>query len=249
MTHEEMADLYELFVLGVLEPEEATEMESHLARHCPECQAGMRRAWALSALVGGTFPERVDPPKRLRRRVLASVGAEPKGGRLWLGALAALTACLLVGVIVLGLESERRAQELADVRTQLRQRTGDLTKLQTAMRILDEPETEQVVFGKGQPVPPRGRIFVNSQRGVLLLASHLPAAPSGKLYELWLLPKTGAPIPAGLFQADDQGNAFYLRNEPVDLAGTKALAVTLEPQAGSTTPTMPIVFSAGLGGS
>ena len=246
MTHEEMAELYELFVLGVLESEESVEIESHLARNCPECQAGVRKALAVGALFG-TLPELVEPSPRLRRRVLASVGIEPKGSRVWLGVLAALTACLFAGVIVLGLESERRSQELSEARTQLRQRTSDLAKLQTAMQILDQPETEQVVFGKGQPVPPRGRIFVNAQRGMLLLASHLPAAPSGKLYELWLLPKTGAPIPAGLFQADAQGNALYLRNEPVDVAATKALAVTLEPESGSAAPTSAVVFSAALG--
>jgi len=64
-----------------------------------------------------------------------------------------------------------------------------------------------VAFGKGQ-APPRGRVFVNRGRGVVLLASNLPPAPNGKIYELWLIPKGQAPIPAGLFQTDAQGNVL-----------------------------------------
>ena len=39
MTHEEISGMYELYALGVLEPEEREEIESHLARECPECRA------------------------------------------------------------------------------------------------------------------------------------------------------------------------------------------------------------------
>jgi anti-sigma-K factor RskA len=62
---------------------------------------------------------------------------------------------------------------------------------------------------------------------------------------MWFVPKTGAPIPAGLFQSDAQGNVLHMRNGAVDLSGTKAIAVSVEPAAGSSTPTT-VVFAAGL---
>ncbi len=245
MTHEEMRELYELYALGVLEPEEKAEMEEHLARNCPVCKAGVQRGLAFGALFGG-LPDSADPPKRLRRRILASVGVEAKTGYLWMGALAFLSACLLIGLVMLNRESSRRGEETERMRTALRQSTSDLSKVQTALSFLNEPETEQVVFGKGQPRPPRGHVFVNAARGVMLMASNLPAAPTGKIYEMWLVPKSGAPIPAGLFQSDAQGNALYIYNQAINRSGTKAIGVTLEPERGSNTPTMPLVIAAGL---
>jgi anti-sigma-K factor RskA len=245
MTHEELSELYELYAFGVLEGEERAEVEEHLARHCPECELGVRKAFAFSGTLA-MLPEPVEPPKHLRKRILASVGAEPNTNRWWMGALAFVSACLLIGIVLAGLERTRQTEELAQLRSQLRQNGVELTRLQAVMQILNQPETRQVVFGKGSPQPPQGRIFVNPQSGVLLIASHLPAPPAGKTYELWLVPKTGAPIPAGLFQSDAQGNALYLRSEAVNVASTKAVAVTLEPEAGSTTPTMPLVLAAAL---
>jgi hypothetical protein len=243
MTHDELKDLYELYVLGVIDGEEKIELEQHLAAKCPQCEAGLRQALQFSSLFG-TLPAAVEPSRGLRRRVLASVGVEPKSSRLWLGALAALSACLLIGVVVLAVDNTRRKDELAGVQTQLRETSNDRARIEEVLRFLNEPETEQVVFGKGQVQPPRGRIFVNP-RGVALIATNLPPAPPGKTYELWVVPKTGAPIPAGLFQSDAQGNASYLRTSPVDLSGTKAIAVSVEPAAGSQTPTT-VVFAAGL---
>ncbi len=117
-----------------------------------------------------------------------------------------------------------------------------------ALKFLNEPETKQVVFGQGQPKPPRGRVFVNPNRGVMLMVANLPQAPAGKLYELWLIPKTGAPQPAGLFQSDSQGNALYLREGLVDLSKTGAVAITLEPEAGSNAPTTTPLFVAPMSG-
>jgi anti-sigma-K factor RskA len=66
--------------------------------------------------------------------------------------------------------------------------------------------------------------------------------PPQKAYELWLIPRSGAPIPAGVFKPDARGSATVV--EPPLPAGTeaKAFAITIEPEAGSSTPTMPIVM-------
>jgi anti-sigma-K factor RskA len=116
----------------------------------------------------------------------------------------------------------------------------------SALQLLNQPETVQVLFGAGQTQPPRGRVFVNPQRGVLLMASNLPAPPPGKTYEMWVVPKAGGPVPAGLFRSDTQGHALYVRNEPINVTDTKAIAVTMEPEAGSMAPTLPLVLAAPL---
>jgi hypothetical protein len=91
--------------------------------------------------------------------------------------------------------------------------------------------------------PPEGRAIYSRERaGLVFVASNLHSLPAQKAYELWLIPMHGAPIPAGMFKPDARGGAMVL-NPPLP-AGVeaKAFAVTIEPEAGSQTPTMPIVM-------
>ena len=80
--------------------------------------------------------------------------------------------------------------------------------------------------------------------GVLLIASNLPALPAGKTYEMWVIPKGGMPRPAGLFQSGPQGTAMHILPGAVD--PTVTLAVTVEPDSGSASPTSDILFTARL---
>jgi hypothetical protein len=82
-------------------------------------------------------------------------------------------------------------------------------------------------------------VFLDPARGVLLLASNLPPAPAGKTYEMWVIPKaTGKPVPAGLFQSAADGTAIHVLPGPVDVAGTAAVAVTMNVAAGATVPNL-----------
>jgi anti-sigma-K factor RskA len=69
--------------------------------------------------------------------------------------------------------------------------------------------------------------------------SGLPAAPSGKTYEAWIIPASGKPRPAGLFSAGDT---------TVRLRGTvprhAVVAVTRERAGGVKAPTMTPILSA-----
>ena len=81
-----------------------------------------------------------------------------------------------------------------------------------------------------------------------MVALAAPNSDSGSVpicknsYELWLIPTSGAPIPAGVFKPDAHGSATVI-NPPLP-AGVeaKAFAMTIEPEQGSSTPTMPIVM-------
>jgi anti-sigma-K factor RskA len=79
-----------------------------------------------------------------------------------------------------------------------------------------------------------------------LIASNLPPLAPGKAYEMWTIPKGGSPRPAGVFQSDPQGSALHIFSGPVDTSTLETVAVTVEPESGSATPTMPLVFAAGL---
>jgi hypothetical protein len=150
---------------------------------------------------------------------------------------------MLVVTLWLSVQERRRENELADARREAIQVSADRDRLIQAFQILNQPETKRVNFGEGRPQPPRGNIFVHSKLGVLLIASNLPALPAGRTYEMWVIPTaTSAPRPAGLFQANAQGSAINLLPGPFD--SLYAVAVSVEPEAGSPAPTTtPIVVA------
>jgi hypothetical protein len=215
------------------------------------CAPRYRQALEMAAALGALTPA-AEPPRRLRRRLLASVGAERTGWQ-WTAAWAAVTSCLVLALLWVSIQDRRHAGELRAARDELRQTAASLARaqagaarLEDALTLLEEPETRQVIFGGKTPQPPRGRVFVNPRRGVVLVASNLPPAPPGRIYEMWLVPKSGAPRPAGLFQSAESGSALHLYSGPVDLAATAAVAVTIEPESGSPAPTTTPLFAAAL---
>jgi anti-sigma-K factor RskA len=245
MTCDELREDYGLYVLGVLEEPERSEIRAHLARGCQSCLAGVRSARELLTLMGTTAPP-AQPPARLRRRVLATVAGEAPPRSIWAPAWAAVAAAALIAVIFLNTRAQHAAVELARARAQSTRQTQELVRLHAALAIVRAPEARQVVFGQGAPQPPRGRIFVDPSRGVLLLASNLPPAPAGKTYEMWIISKGGKPAPAGLFQSGQDATALWVEPGPVDLAATAAVAVTLEPAGGVPQPTSQPVIAAAL---
>ena len=142
--------------------------------------------------------------------MLAAVGA-PTGPRLnWAPVWAAVAAGAIIAAVVFNTRVHRASAELAQAAAELEHmqaqsaaQTRELTRLNTAFAILNQPNVRQVIFGGGAPQPPRGRIFLDAARGVVLLASNLPPVPAGKTYEMWVIPKGkgGKPVPAGLFQS------------------------------------------------
>jgi anti-sigma-K factor RskA len=236
---QDFRDDFELYALGVLEPEQKAEIDAHLRTGCNTCEAALREALAMNAVLMSMAPD-VVPPARLKRRVLAGAGVQRMSWG-WLAALAA--ACMLMVALWLSVQERSRSAELAQVRHTLIQVSSQRDRLMQALSFLDDPATLPVSFGKGQPLPPHGNVFVHSKLGVLLIASNLPAAQSGKIYEMWVIPKGGAPRPAGLFQSEG-GTAMHILSGPLDLGTLGAVAVTLEPEAGSPAPTTtPIIVA------
>jgi anti-sigma-K factor RskA len=98
------------------------------------------------------------------------------------------------------------------------------------------------VAAQSPPQPQGKAIYVRDRASLIFLASNMPVLPPQKAYELWLIPTNGSPIPAGVFKPDARGSATVV--EPPLPAGVEAktFAITVEPEQGSSTPTMPIVM-------
>jgi anti-sigma-K factor RskA len=239
MTHPEMNELYELYVLGTLEPELASEINSHLADGCEYCAGRLREA-ALTTVAMSGMADQLEPPKHLRGRVLASVRRR-KQSNSWLYAVAGLAAaCVLL--LAFALWSANTARSLRD-------RIGVLTQerdqLRSAVEVLSRPDTRMVQFGNNNAA--HGRVFLSPNGGVVFAGSQLPQISSDKTFQLWLIPATGAPRSAGIFRADAAGDFVNVVPGPVDLTGIHAVAVSVEPRQGSPAPTTTPILVVSLG--
>ncbi len=243
MTCGEIREHLELYALGVLESEERLEIDAHLFNGCDLCQTNLRRAIGVnSAVLMAAAPE-VAPPAELRNRILASVrppaikiAREPARSFRWpvwaqAGAWAA-TAAALVGTVV---TLRDRDANIAALRAENTTSRREADRLNQALDFLRAPETRPA-SATPEATQPRGTYFI-SPKGVLLIASNLPSLRAGQAYQMWVIPKGKAPKPAGLFRPDPTGGAVHFVAQPVDVPSAAALAITVEPEAGSAAPT------------
>ena len=242
MTCEELREYCELCAMGVAGEPETSALGEHLNRQCEVCMAGMDRARELAAILSGAAPAAAPSPK-LRRRILASVGFE-RGSLGWTAFLAAALAISLCAAVYFAGRERDFAQTSVRLRDQLGRQNVELVGLNEAFAILNGPRTKVVSFGANQAQSPQGKVFVNPSAGVLLIASHLPPAPSGKVYEMWMLLKDGKPVRAGEFQSRSDGAAMHVHRGSLDMSAAGAVAMTMETEGGADRPTMPAVAQA-----
>jgi hypothetical protein len=245
MTCAELSDQYELYALGVIEEPERSELYAHLGRNCDVCTKEVRRAATLVSLLAGTASD-VEPPANLRGRVLASVGIVPQFRWNWMQTWATVAIGVFLGLIWLGHLRRERIKDVAlhDAMQQVQQSETAAAGLKEVLALLNAPDTIVRVSQEGAAQPPQGKVFLNPSRGVVLLASNLPPAPAGKIYEMWVIPAAGKPVPAGLFQTESTGTAVHFQPGPVNVSATGAVAVTMEAEGGAPQPTtQPIIVA------
>jgi hypothetical protein len=209
--------LYELYALGLLEEPELSEIEAELRSGSPDAQRLLRQALANNAMLATLAPA-ADPPPRLRRRILAA-------------------AALLGGLVYFSTEATRLRKDGFSVREELAVTQTELRRSHATLAFLRDPGTTILKSGSSEERQPVARVFVNPGQGVLLIANNLPRLEPGKVFEMWLVPKSGGPIPAGTFSADASGAALHRSTGSFDPNATAAVALSVEPDGGSPAPT------------
>jgi hypothetical protein len=101
------AEDYGLYVLGSLEPLVRNEIDEHLSAHCSVCTVEIAQYQSVWSAVGASTPF-VNPGRKLRRRVIESVGGKSSWWSMPLPMLAG-AAALVLSVAGAWVLTERRA--------------------------------------------------------------------------------------------------------------------------------------------
>jgi anti-sigma-K factor RskA len=258
--HAQFADDLALYAMGALDDQACPELQAHLGT-CGECRReleALRADMALLAL-SATGPQ---PPQRSRQRLMEALAAkslEVQAGRpvsapvrqwpRWLF-WAPLAACVVLIVHTGFLMNAHHQDRIAydTVVTELQAERKDNARAQEILAMLKDPKAQQLtlVAKKTPPQPQVKIIYVQDKGHVLLIANNVSELPADKAYQLWLLPaKGGDPMSAGTFKTDWRGHGMKLHYMQTAGIDAKGFAVTIEPEAGSETPTMPIVLEPG----
>lgn len=269
----EYLDLCAGYAVGSLEENERRELEAHLAKGCPICEAELERlsraAWLLAA---SARPVRA--PAALRSNVLAAVHREkaPAGTRraepgeapapiplppprpgipaAWIWAAAAAL------IAVVGALQWHAATYLQDQLTATRSEVAQLrqdVENEKAWAALSAAPKAQVIQLSPTPsaaaaITARATYDPDSHRALLTFSNF--SAPTGKDYELWVIGKSG-PASLGLVKADSAGRAVLRFSNLSASDSLSAFAVSLENAGGAptkTAPAGPVVMLGRVGG-
>ena len=160
-----------------------------------------------------------------------------------------------VMAVMAGMQVDQRKlaeQDLSVAQSQLTQSAAQIEHAKQVVNTLRDASAMQVALhvplnaGAVPKLDPEAHATYQPNTGALVfVADHLDPLQPQKTYELWLLPAQAgqAPIPAGLFKPDANGNATVVMPPLPKGVTAKGFGVTVENDGGSKTPTAPIVLA------
>ena len=247
--HEQFAEDLALYALGALEGDAKVSLEKHV-QSCASCRRELEQLRGDAALLAlnSTGPR---PPERAKARLMDAIAREPRAKKQerrisWWGVLGwAATAAMAIFAATLWQQNLQLKKDAAEADNAFEQRIAQLEKDAAMGRVLQAPDAERYSVMPASwktPPPPSGKAVYSREHGLVFIASNMDPLPAQKAYELWLIPRDGKPpIPAGMFKPDERGNVAMMHAMSAGVEA-KAFAVTIEPEQGSATPTMPIVL-------
>lgn len=147
----------------------------------------------------------------------------------------------LLGAIAWGVLTQRELGEVRDDNVALESEIDLLRQRSNATAYMLVPSFDA-------PQNAGGIAFFNLSGSGVISVTNLAPVPEGSAYQVWFYTTPEAePLPGATFAIDTNGTGFMLI--PADVGLFTDVAITLEPAAGSTTPTGPILLSGSTGGA
>jgi len=260
---EKFEELCAGYVLNALEPEEREEFEMLLQNASEEEQELYQEMRSAANQIAFSV-EGNQAPGVVRERILAQV--QPEENELsekaenemsssdedtnnfdrGTFAIAASFALLLVTLSLvfysfnLSTEISNQEEVIEEQQARISELQNDVQQKEELLSILESREVDLVMMS-GMEVNPNGYgkvIWDSESNRALLQVSNLPAVPSDKDYQLWII-KNNKPVSAGVFAVNDPGKDSFFKIEEM-AAGEQAadaFAITMEPKGGMPQPT------------
>jgi anti-sigma-K factor RskA len=255
------------YALGTLKETQLSNFTAHISL-CNVCRDELGRMQAGLASFAAVQPME-EIPAGARQRFMSRLTSDKapaskfvqmrnrsrlyimsKSFRHWLDTpmpLLILSGALAASLIFVAYDDAQHIHDLRNLMPQIKRLESETAQLAELKEFLRGTNAKQVSLHEKPPLTkaPEAHTLYAAESGKLVFtASNMPAPPAGKAYELWILPASGeAPIPAGTFTPDGQGNAAIIFPAIPSNVQASGFGVTIEDAAGATKPTPPIILS------
>jgi len=255
--HEEDFDLY---ALGALEGDEKQAIETHVAA-CAQCGRKLAEARGRIALLALAAPP-VSPPPGVKEQLLRRIHSEDAGSvaagvagksagahargffpNWWSAALAPLAVAAALAAIFLWTENAQLHEQLNSMQASLGQQKNELQEAREEAEMFESADTRMVTLAPMPGHPMAARVLYNAKMGMVMCDVQAPMPPPKMAYQLWLVPKDGKPISAGVFNPAHPGSYSWMSDVPKGIE-PMMFAMTLEPEGGMPHPTGPMLMTA-----
>ena len=250
LTCAEVEEALPALALGALDEDERTAVTGHISA-CPGCRAQLAQYAAVSRGLLQAVPQRVAPPA-IRQALMERLNPHrPSWGERigsWLRGAQVLphwafgvTAAFVLAVIgALGAETIHLANQQDALAAQIRQQ-------QAALAVVAGSSTESINM-TGTQVAMGATAWMRfdpENSTAVMQAVNLPALPTGKAYQLWLIYPDGKRDSGAVFTvpADSNGKVTLVVMAPKPLKNYVRCGVSIEPSGGSPWPTGPAALT------
>jgi anti-sigma-K factor RskA len=265
MEHQAYEELLTLQALDALDASDQRELEAHLET-CAACRTELAELRDAAGLLAHASTP-AEPSAAVRTRLLETVRKEwkpktsptvlqfppPRATSIWTTLLrvAAVIAfvALALGLIGFAISArhERAAYEYQTglLKKQLEDEQQARRQDREVLALLASSESKKMELAGTQTAQNARAMFVFDQKSgrAVLMTNGLPAAPEGMAYEVWFIPKGHSPMPGKVFKVDPSGHAMMMDQMPSEAMDSAVIAITLEPEKGSASPTGAIYLS------
>ena len=220
-------------------PVELRERIMAAAAATPQLPAGIEATAGASPTVArgstaapGSSDDRTAPRRDVLRGDVVAFPADRRrtAAAAWAVRIAAVLAIVALAGWNLVLQGQLGAERDADA------------AVAAVLRVAAQPGAESAILRPATPGGPEGVAALSADGSMSIAVRNLVPTSGSQVYEAWFIPTGGAPIPVGSFTVGSSGaGAMTGGRTPGGVGAT--IALTLEPTAGSTAPTGPIVTS------